>query len=367
MLSKASIVNEDQSPPLPSHEIELEVPFADVDAQRIVWHGNYFRYFELARVQLFAKCDLFSLIEEGTIDFVVSQSYCKHYRPLRFRDKCRVSVRFIDIDHRLHMRFLITAEDGTKVAKGHTHVVTLNAQGKLQLVTPKSVTERILAAGKASEEAGALSRRNFIIATGVLFSALAVPTPAAASQVPERLKKLLLKHQRSSGLYARFIEEKHIALLKVPLKNEGFLAYLRPDLFARIIEKPNPSKIVAHGQTLSFREGEGKKTDLSLQNRPELKALVDGVVFLLSGDAEQIQKLYELRVKTCAEMCQVELIPKDPRMRSLIDKFVVNEKSGELVSFEVHEKSGDYSVTKLVELDLDHEFSDEEKKHIFTI
>jgi len=30
-------------------EIRLEVPFHDVDALRIVWHGHYLKYLELAR------------------------------------------------------------------------------------------------------------------------------------------------------------------------------------------------------------------------------------------------------------------------------------------------------------------------------
>ena len=32
--------------------VELEVPFHDIDGLGIVWHGNYFKYFELARTEL---------------------------------------------------------------------------------------------------------------------------------------------------------------------------------------------------------------------------------------------------------------------------------------------------------------------------
>ena len=32
--------------------VEIEVPFHDVDALRIVWHGHYYKYLELARTQL---------------------------------------------------------------------------------------------------------------------------------------------------------------------------------------------------------------------------------------------------------------------------------------------------------------------------
>ena len=30
-------------------EVELTIPFHDVDMMGVAWHGNYFRYFEVAR------------------------------------------------------------------------------------------------------------------------------------------------------------------------------------------------------------------------------------------------------------------------------------------------------------------------------
>lgn len=356
----------DESLPLPSCAIDFEVPFADTDCQKIVWHGNYFRYFELARVRLFEKCDLFSLVEEGTYNFVVSESYCKHYHPLRFRDRCRAQVTLMDIDHRLNMRFVITKDDGTKIAKGHTHVVTLDAQGKLQLVTPDAVTSRIRA---ASRELSSPSRRNFVIATAALLGLLVEPSwaRAAAPSIPPELLRVLQAHGRAQSLYARFVEEKHIALLKVPLRNEGYLAYLRPNQFARVVEKPAFSKIVAKDNRLAFREGDGPKTELSLEQRPELRALVQGIMLLLSGDVAQIEKLYDIKVEACTSECRVELYPKDEKMRSLIKKFAIQARPKQLAAFEVHESSGDYSVIQLHDLVLDRAFSEAEKKAIFSV
>ena len=33
-------------------EVELTIPFHDVDMMGVAWHGNYFRYFEIAREAL---------------------------------------------------------------------------------------------------------------------------------------------------------------------------------------------------------------------------------------------------------------------------------------------------------------------------
>ena len=37
--------------------VTITVPFHDVDAMGVVWHGNYFRYLEVAREQLLKQFD----------------------------------------------------------------------------------------------------------------------------------------------------------------------------------------------------------------------------------------------------------------------------------------------------------------------
>ena len=39
-------------------QVELEIPFHDVDLQRVVWHGHYYKYFEMARTKLLRSLDL---------------------------------------------------------------------------------------------------------------------------------------------------------------------------------------------------------------------------------------------------------------------------------------------------------------------
>ena len=38
-------------------EVELTIPFHDVDMMGVAWHGNYFRYFEIAREALLNQFD----------------------------------------------------------------------------------------------------------------------------------------------------------------------------------------------------------------------------------------------------------------------------------------------------------------------
>lgn len=132
---------------LPSHreEIVLDVPFHDVDGLHVVWHGHYYKYFELARTALFRACklDVPDMIELG-YRMVVIESKCKHVYPLRYGDKFRVSACFKEIEYRLHIAFEVfnlTAE--RRAAKGHTLLATLDAAGNLLLATPPAMLTRV--------------------------------------------------------------------------------------------------------------------------------------------------------------------------------------------------------------------------------
>jgi acyl-CoA thioester hydrolase len=132
---------------LPSQrvEVELEVPFHDVDGLQVVWHGHYYKYFELARTALFRLCklDVPDMIELG-YRMVVIESKCRHTYPLRYGDRFRVSACFKEIEYRLHIAFEVfnlTAE--RRAAKGHTLLATLDASGNLLLATPAVMLARL--------------------------------------------------------------------------------------------------------------------------------------------------------------------------------------------------------------------------------
>jgi acyl-CoA thioester hydrolase len=118
--------------------IELEVPFHDVDALQVVWHGHYFKYFEIARTALFRSKGLYSSrFQHMQLGLVVIDSHCRHSYPLRFGEHARVSAWLKDVDHRIHVAYEVHNLSADKrAARGHTHLVTLDAEGRLLLETP---------------------------------------------------------------------------------------------------------------------------------------------------------------------------------------------------------------------------------------
>lgn len=125
--------------------VELEVPFHDVDMLRVVWHGHYYKYFEVARTALLRKYQLDgqSLLDTGYM-FLVIESHCRHVSPLKFGDKFRVGAAFKDLEFRLNMAFEIhNLTHDRRVAYGYTTLATIDREGQLMLRTPDVIRSRI--------------------------------------------------------------------------------------------------------------------------------------------------------------------------------------------------------------------------------
>ncbi len=79
-----------------SYEVKLTVPFHDLDPMHIVWHGNYFKYFDIARFGLFSSVgiDLYEFYKKTNYLFPLTKTYTKHIIPLQYNDTfiCKATV-----------------------------------------------------------------------------------------------------------------------------------------------------------------------------------------------------------------------------------------------------------------------------------
>lgn len=127
--------------------IELEVPFHDVDAAHIVWHGHYYKYFELARTALFRSCDLDidDVLRLG-YKMLVVESKCRYSFPLRYGDRFSVAAWFAEVEHRIWVAYEIqNLTHDRRTARAHTTLVTLDSNNVLCESTPNDVRQKLLA------------------------------------------------------------------------------------------------------------------------------------------------------------------------------------------------------------------------------
>lgn len=136
-----------------SATVRVEIPFHDVDSMRVVWHGNYARYFEIARCQLLRAFDLdFNEMEANGWLFPVIRMDCRYVSPLRFGDVARVTATLESAEFKLSIKYRIEDEaTGRKVATGCTEHAVLDTDFQLLMPVPAPIRARFLAGGPASE------------------------------------------------------------------------------------------------------------------------------------------------------------------------------------------------------------------------
>ena len=109
------------------HSIELEVPFFDVDAMHIVWHGHYVKYLELARCALLGAIgyDYIEMERQGFMWPIVQMSL-KYVKPARFGQQIRIEAAVTEIESCLRIDYTTTLR-----AFAHMCAITLQYGSRL--------------------------------------------------------------------------------------------------------------------------------------------------------------------------------------------------------------------------------------------
>ena len=125
--------------------IELEVPFHDVDALNVVWHGHYAKYYELASMNLLRANGLdVRVIQDFGYSMYVMETRFRYMHPLRYGDQFKVTSELkewatcIVISNVIHK-----LSDGQRCARARTSFVLTNSEGTLLLETPDEIRDRL--------------------------------------------------------------------------------------------------------------------------------------------------------------------------------------------------------------------------------
>ncbi len=121
------------------------VPFHDVDITGRVWHGNYLKYFEIARSALFRAHGLEDAkLIPGQFALYVVESRCRHTAPLHYGDELRAVAWFREATHALSIDYeVVNVTTGKRAATGYTKIAATDREGRLLLRLPDSIRERI--------------------------------------------------------------------------------------------------------------------------------------------------------------------------------------------------------------------------------
>jgi acyl-CoA thioester hydrolase len=122
-------------------DAKVRVRYAETDQMGVVYHGNYFTWFEVGRVELCRKLGFeYKKMEEEDDSFiVVAEAYCRYKRPARFDDLLTVRTRVVGSQRRT-VRFgyeVLNEATGETIATGETVHVICDRQGR-----PRALPEK---------------------------------------------------------------------------------------------------------------------------------------------------------------------------------------------------------------------------------
>lgn len=127
-------------------EITLKVPFHDVDMMEVVWHGNYFRYFEIARETLLNQFDYgYRQMKASGYLWPVVDSRIKYRDSLHFEQVFRVQAILDEYENRIRINYKIFDDaTGKCTTSGYTIQVAVEEKThELCFVSPAILFEKM--------------------------------------------------------------------------------------------------------------------------------------------------------------------------------------------------------------------------------
>jgi len=123
------------------HETTVRVRYAETDQWGVVYHSNFFVWFEVGRVELLRSLG-FSYKEMEEVDdshTVVVEVHCTYEKPAKYDDLIRVRT-WVSESKKRTLRFayeVFNQETGVRLARGETLHVICDGQGR-----PKALPEK---------------------------------------------------------------------------------------------------------------------------------------------------------------------------------------------------------------------------------
>ncbi|WP_337057537.1 acyl-CoA thioesterase [Pseudomonas sp. USHLN015] len=127
-------------------EVEILVPFFDVDMMEVVWHGHYVKYLEVARCALLDKLDHnYSQMRDAGYAWPIIDLQLRYIRGARFGQRIVVRADLVEWENRLKINYLITdAATGERLTRGSSVQVAVEiATREMLLASPKVFLEAV--------------------------------------------------------------------------------------------------------------------------------------------------------------------------------------------------------------------------------
>lgn len=127
-------------------DVNILVPFYDVDSMNVVWHGHYVKYLEVARCALLDDIGHnYTQMKESGYAWPVIDLQLRYVQAARFGQQLTVRADLVEWRNRLLIHYLIRdAASGQRVTRASSVQVAVHiASGDMQLESPKAFIDSV--------------------------------------------------------------------------------------------------------------------------------------------------------------------------------------------------------------------------------
>ena len=127
-------------------QVEIEIPFYDLDSVNIVWHGNYAKYFELARCALLDKFDYgYDAMRTSGYIWPIIDLQVRYIKAITFKQRVIVEAILKEWEYRLKIDYTIhDAQTHARLTRATTVQVAIDMKTReLCLMSPPVLLEKL--------------------------------------------------------------------------------------------------------------------------------------------------------------------------------------------------------------------------------
>ena len=126
--------------------VDWIVPFCDLDPLEVCWHGNYVRYYELARTALMQRIDYdYPQMRTSGYAWPIIEMFIRYAQPLTYQQHLHLDARLVEWENRLKIAYEIRdALTQKRLTYGHTVQVAVDIQTReMCFVSPDVLREKL--------------------------------------------------------------------------------------------------------------------------------------------------------------------------------------------------------------------------------
>ncbi len=127
-------------------ETNIRVRYAETDQMGVVYHSNFFPYFESARAEAIRELGFtYADMEKLGVIMPVVEVHCRYLLPARYDDllKVKTILRELPLHHKVEFHHEVFNEKGKQLVSGRVVLYFMESDGMKKTVMPALLREQL--------------------------------------------------------------------------------------------------------------------------------------------------------------------------------------------------------------------------------